>query len=727
MLLLLLALAASPSDTTPVYANEATRLLVERAMARHASEDAGVADYTATFRYRLSFGLGRRRWAEVPNAAVEEQEGTLHWARPNDLKVDVLGRRSASRRKDINLNSIFDRPWFFPRGLTDSVRVFGNDVPPRAAIHPLATGGPAWYHYAISDSVLTITPDGRRIKLIAVEVLPRRNGPALVAGRLWFDAAEADLVRFSFRFVGTELWLDMDGDEDPKAARRINRIVSRILTLDADLEYALQGEDGRAWMPYRQTVSGRVELPWFGELVVPFEARTTFGDYVLNTGQPIAFTIEPPPGDTSSDSLRARARARRDSLGEEHRRRRGGREFPEDSLPRWDAGRWQGGRYEIHRAPADSLADYAAWGDSLELSDDPAADRILRDVQSDLERMTIDLPPELNGRRRFGISWERIPDLVRYNRVQGSAPGFSYMWVLPFDHFTTLRADAHFGFSDHRVVGGVSAVREAPGARWTLRGEREITSNDPFGRPNAFGNSLSALFVGHDEADYHLVHGVWLRREGSLGTGVELRTTLRFEQELSVRREAHSWLNDAIGGTGDFPRNPPVREGSYGGAEVRVDGGVLRSRWTLAADVLGNGTRGTARVYGSLRGALLRRRAPPVLTLRAGITTNNPLPQQAFRLGGQQTVRGFDYGTGGGQAMWSAQLDVPLTRGWAQPVAFVDAGQAARASDLFGSRVLSGGGLGLSLLGGLLRFDFSHPISAGGSGLRFDLAGRGFF
>src|SRR5690606_14723497 len=252
----------------------------------------------------------------------------------------------------------------------------------------------------------------------------------------------------------------------------------------------------------------------------------------------------------------------------------------------------------IHRAPADSLADYGAWGDALTLGDDPASDRAVRGIQSDLERMAVDLPRELTGRPGNGFTWERLPERVRFNRVQGAAPELGYEWN---SGFTTLRADARFGFSDERVMAGLSVIREAPGARWTLRGQRDLASSDPFGRGNGFGNSLNALFVGHDDADYHLVHGGSLRRESALGTGIELSTTLRVEDQRSVRREARNWLNDAIGGTGRYPPNPPIEEGTFGGAEVRVDGGLLRSRWTLAADLLANDDRGTVRAWGSVR------------------------------------------------------------------------------------------------------------------------------
>lgn len=718
--LLLLLVNAAPADTG-AYADAATRQLIERAMIRHGSADSSLMDYDARFRYRLSFGLGRRRWAEVPNAAAEEQEGTVQWAAPNDLRVEILGQRAASRSRDIRLSSTFDQPWFVPRGLGDSIRVFGNEIPPSAAVHPLAAHGAEWYSYRLSDSVQIATPGGRRIRLLAVEVRPRKNGSSQVAGRMWLDAESAALVRFTFRFVGTGLWLDPD-EENSGEDRRINGIVSRILTVDADLEYALQ--EGRYWMPYRQVVSGRVEVPWFGELVVPFEARTLFDDYAINTGRSIVFRTVLPDSLAEADSLAADSTEDQPGRDRRRRHRSGGRE-PGEARDDW--GRWSGGRYEIHRAPGDSLRAYAGWGDSLVLNDDPAADRAVREVQADLERMAVDLPPELTGRPRHGLTWERLPDLLRYNRVQGLVPGLTYQVQAPWDGFTRIKGEARFGLGDQRVVGGLTIVREAPGARWTLAGWREVQSSDPFGRGNLFGNSLNAIFVAHDDADYHLTHGARLTREGSLGRGLELTTTLMVEDQRSVRRDAGAPINDFLGGSGRFPRNPAVAEGGFGGAALRLERAAARTRWRLGADVLGNRDQGTARIFGSLDRQLLRGRASPTLGMRAGITTSDPMPQQAFRAGGMGTVRGFGYGAERGQAFWAAQLDLPLSRGVLRPVAFVDAGQAGSARGLFDAPLLAGGGVGLSVLGDLFRMDLSRPIKNGGDRLRFDLSVRGLF
>jgi hemolysin activation/secretion protein len=169
-----------------------------------------------------------------------------------------------------------------------------------------------------------------------------------------------------------------------------------------------------------------------------------------------------------------------------------------------------------------------------------------------------------------------------------------------------------------------------------------------------------------------------------------------------------------------FPPNAPVDPGTYGAASVRVTH-VGAWRWGLTADVLGNADHTTGRLFGDLRvdpgdglGATLR--------LKAGVATSPTLQQSLFRLGGQLTVRGFDYGTRRGQAFWAAQLDLAPVRGRLRPVAFVDAGQSADVSDLFSSTALAGAGVGLSMYGGALRLDLSHPLTPDTGGkLRFDI------
>jgi hypothetical protein len=489
-------------------------------------------------------------------------------------------------------------------------------------------------------------------------------------------------------------------------------VVNEIASVDADLEYGL--EDGRYWMPRRQVVSGRVRIPVLSDLVIPFRATTTFEEIEVNTGRPVAFEV-PLPDSAGHRLTREARRARRDSLRAE---RRGAAEDPRRT---WNyAGRWPGGRYELHRPSNDSLRRFQGWPDSLAWETDAADERRLREVESQLAGLTEGLPDSITGLRGSGVGYERTSDALRYNRVQGLSLGLGYRIRVPGVSFTSAYATARYGFSDERVTGRVSVIRDAPSARVTVSGYRDITDLDPLGSALGFGNSLNALFAAHDGGDYLLAEGGVLRVERSLGTGLELAVGARVEREESVARTARSAVNDLLGGSGRLPENPPVDEGTFVGGGVRLTGNGSR-RWTVGGDVLGGEGRTTGRLFGAIRQDVGDARG---LTLRvaAGVATAPTLAQAEFRLGGLGTVRGFDYGSRRGQAFWAAQLDLAPLRGRLRPVLFIDAGQTGPADGLFDTDALVGAGAGISLFNGLVRFDLSHPVSPDTGGkVRFDI------
>jgi hypothetical protein len=602
----------------------------------------------------------------------------------------------------------------------DSVRIFSNDFPATGALHPLASSGPAWYRYAVTGE-LTLTPArGGALRLLRVEVTPRRAGPALVAGQLWIDSATAEVVRFTFRYLGTALWVRAEegpGGPDSAKARRLNRLANRIVSIDADLEYGLQ--EGRYWMPYRQVIAGRVRLPVVSDVVIPFQATTTFDDYTINGGHPIEFAVVlPDTAGLTPDSLRALRRARQDSLRAE---RRGRDDETADSLRSWDyANRWPGGRYELHRPSNVTLDRYDAWPDSLSLETDPAEVRRLREAEEALARLSETLPDSVTGQAARGFGYERMSDLLRYDRVQGLSFGLGYRVRAPGLRFANLYGTVRYGLSDDRVTGRLSLVRDAPGGRFTLSGYRDIVDVDPFGSGRTIGNSLNALFVAHDNADWALAEGGMAGYETSLRTGLDLFLSARVERQTSVGREAKSAVNDFLGGDGLFPPNPPVDEGTFAGGSLRV-AHTTGVHWSVTADVLGGEGRATGRLFGDLRRSVGGDRGAS-LRVKAGIATSPTLRQSQFRLGGLATVRGFEYGALRGQAFWAAQLDVSPLKGRLRPVAFVDAGQAARPEDLFSSEALAGAGVGLSVFNGALRVDLSHPLTPDTGGkVRFDI------
>jgi hypothetical protein len=321
-----------------------------------------------------------------------------------------------------------------------------------------------------------------------------------------------------------------------------------------------------------------------------------------------------------------------------------------------------------------------------------------------------------------GIGYERLTDAMRYDRVQGLSLGLGYRVRVPGLAFTALYTTARHGFSDDRVTGRASLVRDAPDGRLTVSGYRDLVNVDPFA-PSPLGNTLNALFVSHDDGDYALVHGGSAVYQRSLGTGLELTVGARYERQSSVARAAESEVNDFLGGAGLFPPNPPVDPGRFGGGFVRLVG-VGGVRWHATADVLGGVGTATARVYGEVRHGIGGRRGATV-RLKTGVATRPTLRQLAFRLGGVGTVRGHEYGERRGQAFWAAQLDLAPLSGRLRPVAFVDAGQAGGPGSLFSGRVLAGGGVGVSLFGGLVRFDVSRSIAPDRPRLRLDIAVQG--
>ena len=329
-----------------------------------------------------------------------------------------------------------------------------------------------------------------------------------------------------------------------------------------------------------------------------------------------------------------------------------------------------------------------------------------------------------NTSTAHGIAFERLSDLLQYSRVQGLSLGAGYRVRLP----GTLTANAYgtlrYGLSDDRVTGRLTILGNVAGGRLALSGYHDIADLDPFSPGRSVGNTVNGLFAGHDNGDYALARGGSASFEMPIRAGVELLVTGRVERLTSIRRVARSAVNDFLGGTGLFPPNPPVDEGTFTGGSARLRG-VGPTRWNLTADVLGGDGRTTGRVHGDV-GRGIGSGLGITLRLKVGAATEPAMPQTLFRLGGLGTVRGFEYGTLRAPAFWAAQLDITPFGARVRPVIFLDAGQASRISRLFSSSALVGGGVGLSLFDGLIRFDLSRPISPDQSGkVRFDLVIQG--
>jgi hypothetical protein len=323
-----------------------------------------------------------------------------------------------------------------------------------------------------------------------------------------------------------------------------------------------------------------------------------------------------------------------------------------------------------------------------------------------------------------GIGFEHLQDLFQYNRVQGLSFGLGYRVSLPGAKPVELYGTMRYGLSDDRITGRLTIFRDAPAARIVLSGYSDIADLDPLSPGRTFGNTFNSLFAGHDNGDYAFVRGGSAGVVSPVASGLDLVVTAGIERYGSVRAVAQSELNDFLGGNGIFPPNPPVKEGTFGLASVRVIRvGVTRVNATV--ELLGGEGQTTGRVFGDFR-RRLGSGFSATIRLKAGAATTPTAPQMLFRLGGLHSVRGFEYGALRAPAFWAAQMDVTPFEGRVRPVIFIDAGQAGAVAHLFSGDALVGGGVGLSFFKSLLRFDLSRPISPDRRGkVRFDLVIQG--
>jgi len=298
--------------------------------------------------------------------------------------------------------------------------------------------------------------------------------------------------------------------------------------------------------------------------------------------------------------------------------------------------------------------------------------------------------------------------------VQGLSLGIGYQ-VRPGFAFTTVHAAARFGLGDRRPTASLTWRRNGPGSLFAVLAYRDVHEFEPWTSGQSVGNSLNAVFAGHDDADYYLALGGGFTYQPNVGLFRDFEFAARVEQHQSMVTEVGAPV-PGIWGSGVFRPNVPVTEGTYYRASFSRPVAFGPATFVVGGDLLGDDSLLSARAWGTtrLQFGLLRRTG--TITLRAGSGRGDAIPQLAYRVGGPHTVRGYEYGTRVGREFWSAQLDFAVARSpfWA-PVVFFDIG------DTFTADPMMGVGAGLSLVNGLLRFNFSKGIRPS-NGIRFDLA-----
>ena len=541
----------------------------------------------------------------------------------------------------------------------------GRDV--RDVPHPLGSDGEELYRYRITDSIRVGVPSlSAPIRVYEVEVVPRRDDVPAFVGSVFLEAETGALARMVFTFTPASY-------VDPRS----DRITVR-------LEHALWEEV--FWLPYRQVVEVRREIPEF-DLPVGSVIRAT----LEVTGYD--FDIELEPGFFSGPRVTMVPYGAADST-------------------------------EFRTGLTDRMAEEGLSPVSMARIEAEAR-------QAARARLVSGLP-------RARLYADRFSSILRTNRAEGVHIGVGASFV-PRD-LLKLDVLAGYGTANGKATGAVRL-------RWTTGDAGTTTTLALFGRqlrdagprPGASGavNSLSALLRNLDYTDPYHATGASLFMERPVGGSAALRIGGSWEDFTGAEQ---LWSS----GIGSATVQRPVRPAGEGAFASAGGGGVYRwgglSAWGAEASLNGTAGRWDGEGNATVTARLDARVADPDLSRRGYVAVEagaswGTLPHQLlFFLGGRGTLPGHPFRAYGGRRFLLARGEAAFSviPGWLTARLLAGAGTVGAtpmlAADAWDTAPTDGwlgyAGVGLATLYDIVRVDGAWGIPGGTFELIFSVDPR---
>lgn len=721
------------------YRTPVARSLLERARTARLQQDSALQAYEATAYLRVSAGMGFSKIGRDRLIFRHENVTNVKWNRDVGAWVDVKGARTVipiaprevqeeEAREPLEDSDMVPIPYYpgqEPLLAFNSGGVVRAQVDERELVHPLAEGAEAYYTYIAGDSMSFRLPDGRIVALRELQVRPRQPKWNVAVGSLWFDVASGQLVRAAYRLAEPlDIWAQVKAEE-PEDYEEIPVWVRPMLTpmraqvSAVAVEYGLY--QGRFWMPRLRLAEGHAQVSF---MRVPFKFEQSYKYKSVNVVEPlpeiqVARSPEPPDSldeaereiwrDSVREVRRELRRAEADSV------RRGLKQAVgcDDSGARLMTRRNQNANLKIAvRVPCDIAA--LAHSPELPKSIYDDGEEIFSSAERDaLIKQALAMgaqPPMSIGSVPPTVTWGL--EFTRFNRIEGLSTGALVEQKLGGGY--TARLLGRIGFADLEPNVELGVARTNLTRTITLRGYNRLVSANDWGNPLAFGSSLSSLLFGRDEGFYYRATGAELEWVRERPTGARLSWRLFAEQQRTARQE----LDRALGPA--FIPNVDARTGGYAGLASRLthSKGLDPNGFRVFTDLRAEGavSDSSNAVYG--RGALDLTFTRGIGRIAAALTTSagssvGPVPaQRRWFLGGAHTVRGQPADTSlSGDAYWLSRVEIGTSVQGVRPLVFGDVGWTG-PRELWQDvgRPLSGAGVGVSALDGLIRLDLARGI-----------------
>ena len=735
------AAQTAPATYAPnTFVDPVARTLFEAAQTNWRAVDESVVRYTALIKQRISAAIR----TPLKDRIIYRNETAVRafWDQDYDAVVQVLGTHSqypgrsiAVREGDLDwLDDLpFDEP-FEPGGerllfgLTgDDDGAFESDEEGGYWIaHPLANGADSLYRYESGDTLTLALPDGRRLLIVQLDVLPREADVHRITGSLWIEPESGALVRAVYRlskqFDAMRDIAELQEEDDRGSFKYVPGLF-KPWTFDLTMvavDYTLW--DFEVWLPRSMRMEGEVSA---GILKMPISMDVSYQMESVTT---------------RSDLAEAETAAQLGLVERHFESRAEAMAFIAQLLSEQDGIEYEAADEEFARerrslmiVPEErSLVATSPhlpppiWEDAVGFPSDDQLEEYVRTL-ADLPAPTIQgIPWSANW------GWAR-QDLIRYNRVEGPALGGRFEASLGGPY--TFEASGFFGIADLDPKVRLDLERSSVRRRLRLGVYRELTATDPRGGYLSFGNSVYAFLFGRDDGEYYRAAGVDFTWRPPVAARESFEFRAYAERQESVSSDFDFALFRALDSSWGFRSNIDADEVEEVGAELRLSpwwgGDPLSAQFGLEMYSQGarwRTTHTTAEADYARASAILRAAVPLLYpTWRLGIeagggTTWGDAPvQRSWFLGGANTLRGYAASTLMGSSFARGRLEVARTLDFATLSFFGDVGWAGLRSDFEVGDLLYGIGVGGGVLDGLIRLDLSHGLNGFAKQFRIEL------
>lgn len=740
------AAAQSPGFRSDAFEDSLAQGIYASAVRNWSTLDSSIVRYTALIQQRIAAAI--RTPLKDRTLYRAETAVRAFWDQDYDAVVQVLGNRTQYPGRDIAVREgdldwledmPFDEPFepggdrlFF--GMTDDD---SDDFQPSDddfwLAHPLAEGADSLYRFRSGDTLTLSLPDGRRLRAVQLDVLPREADVHRITGTLWIEPGSGALVRAVYRlsrqFDAIRDIPELQEQEEEGEFKYVPGLF-KPWTFDLNMvavEYGLWNFE--VWLPRSMRIEGEVaagivKLPVSMDVAYRIESVTTLGD--LAEEAEAAEEERPDHGlqevhfETRAEAMAFIARLLSEGEGFDYEALDDSETVQRDRESRFIVPE------DRSRVATSPFLPPPIWDDADGFPSD-------EDLEAYVETLA-DLPaPPVEGLPWAAYwGWER-PDFIRYNRVEGPAIGGRLEAAIGGPY--TLEASGFFGLADLRPKVRLELERSTVLRRLTLGAYHELQATNPRGGYLGFGNSMYAFFFGRDDGEYFRATGADLTWRPPVGARESFSFRAYAERQAGVENETSFALFKVFDSGWEFRPNVAAFDVDEAGAELRLSPwwGSDPQSAQFGLELYGHG--GYWRYTGEdveenyARASLTARLAVPLadaswrLGLEAGGgTTWGEAPlQRAWFLGGARTLRGYPASTLVGTSFARARLEVARTFDIGTLSVFGDGGWAGDR-DAFGSEdFLYAAGVGAGMLDGLVRIDLSHGLNGPAKQFRIDL------